>query len=211
MPLILAGSSLGPSTMKSLYITSKRSLAWPSATNLSSSPRAWTSSTSASPLVPISMACPVPTATMSTLQLFFFSKSGRMKVSKPESAVLVVVARRSVQPEAAGLAGGLGAGGWGRRCGGWRLRWRSARASWRCPQAASNRVKMVNPMSKRLSFIFSSPDQKIALCDDYGERTDGHTRQSCGADDLSVSCLFFTSYGFSLRDQEHLQQDKHDQ
>ena len=50
MPVILAGSSFGPTTMKSLYITSKRSLAKPSATNLSSALRLWTSSTSASPL-----------------------------------------------------------------------------------------------------------------------------------------------------------------
>jgi hypothetical protein len=51
------------------------------------------------------MACPVPTATVSTLQLNFFSKSGKMNVSRPESAVLVVVARRNVQPPALALVG----------------------------------------------------------------------------------------------------------
>jgi hypothetical protein len=94
---------------------------------------------------------------VSTLQLNFFSKSGRMTGSRPESAVLVVVASLSAQPETAGLLVGWAAGGWV-----------GAAAAGGCvgagagvvarPQAASNRVKMVNPMSKRLSFIFSSPD-----------------------------------------------------
>ena len=79
--------------MKSLYITSKRSLAKPSATNLSSALRLWTSSTSASPLLPISIAWPEPTAITSTLLFVSFSKSGKMKSRSPESAVLVVVAR----------------------------------------------------------------------------------------------------------------------
>src|SRR5450759_2703612 len=91
-PATLTGSFFGPTMMKSLYITSKRSLASPSATNLSSCARACTSSTSASPLRPISIAWPVPTATTFTLTLLAFSNTGRMKVSRPESAVVGGVA-----------------------------------------------------------------------------------------------------------------------
>jgi hypothetical protein len=48
----------GPATTKSLYITSKRRTAKPSARNLSSAALSWTKTTSASPRRPISSACP---------------------------------------------------------------------------------------------------------------------------------------------------------
>jgi len=57
-------------------------------------------STSASPCSPIAKALPVPTAMVLTLYPVAFSKSGINASSKPESWVLVVVARMIL-----GLAG----------------------------------------------------------------------------------------------------------
>src|SRR5579859_540244 len=104
---MLAGSLLGPTITKSLYITSSRLMPSPLSTKASSWARACTSTTSASPLAPSARAWPVPTATTSTRAPYFVLKSGRMAFSRPVSAVLVVVASRStVEPVPMEVAGG---------------------------------------------------------------------------------------------------------
>ncbi len=94
MPRTPAGSFLGPTMMKSLYITSLRTEPKPAAMNLSSSARACTSTTSASPFSPSFSAAPVPTDTTLTLPPYLASNTGNITFSKPEFSVLVVVAIR---------------------------------------------------------------------------------------------------------------------
>src|SRR3989304_1986459 len=83
----------GPTRMKSLCITSSRSLPKPSVMNCTSAAGEWTRRTSASPLRPIVIAWPEPTAIGFAVQPVRFSKRGRSTSSRPESWVLVVVAR----------------------------------------------------------------------------------------------------------------------
>jgi hypothetical protein len=90
MPRTFAGSFAGPTTMKSLYITSRRSTPNPAATNLSSSGRLWTSTTSTSPFSPSFMAFPVPTEITWTLRPLAASNFGTITLSRPELSVLVV-------------------------------------------------------------------------------------------------------------------------
>ena len=71
LPLMLAGSALGPISTKSLYITGKRFTPKPSARNFSSSDFACTNTTSTSPRRAVSSACPVPSATTFTPILVF--------------------------------------------------------------------------------------------------------------------------------------------
>ena len=66
VPLTLAGSSAGPMTTKSLYMTSRRLSILPSATYFFSSAGAWASTTSASPRAASVSAWPVPTAIVLT-------------------------------------------------------------------------------------------------------------------------------------------------
>ena len=68
MPLMPAGSLVGPTMMKSLYITACRSTPNPSAMYFSSAAGECTRRTSASPVSPILRASPLPTAT--TLVLY---------------------------------------------------------------------------------------------------------------------------------------------
>ena len=63
IPLIPAGSLLGPRITKSLYMTWRRFTPAPSATNFFSASGSCTSTTSTSPLRPYSRALPVPTET----------------------------------------------------------------------------------------------------------------------------------------------------
>ncbi len=88
-----AGSAAGPTRTKSLCITSRRWPAAPSATNFCSAAGECTSSTSASPRRPSSMAWPLPTARVLTCQPVSAVKAGSSSSSSPESWVLVVVAR----------------------------------------------------------------------------------------------------------------------
>src|SRR5262250_3095093 len=90
-PLIRAGSSSGPTTMKSLYMTRRRCRILPSSTYFRSSEGACTSATSASPRAARASACPVPTEMVLTERLDFFSNMGTRTSSSPDSWVLVVV------------------------------------------------------------------------------------------------------------------------
>ena len=92
LPLVLAGSALGPINTKSLYMTSKRLTAKPSATTLSSATLSCTNSTSASPRRPMSMACPVPSATTFTSIPLAFLNSGSRCENRPDCSVDVVEA-----------------------------------------------------------------------------------------------------------------------
>src|SRR3989304_2413074 len=83
----------GPTRMKSLCITSRRSLPKPSVMNCTSAAGEWTRRTSASPLRPRAFAWPEPTAMGLAVQPVRFSKTGRRTSRRPLSAVLVVVAR----------------------------------------------------------------------------------------------------------------------
>src|SRR5579859_6988926 len=87
-----AGSARGPTTTKSLYITSNRLTPKPSAMNWSSACRSCTSTTSASPRRPMSRAWPVPTATTFTAMPLCAAKRGRMKPNRPDCSVEVVEA-----------------------------------------------------------------------------------------------------------------------
>ena len=89
-PAMPAGSLAGPTTMKSLYMTSKRFTPPPSATNFSSDGLSCTNSTSPSPLTAFLMAWPVPTATTRTSMPVFFVNIGRMCLKRPEFSVDVV-------------------------------------------------------------------------------------------------------------------------
>src|SRR6266545_934973 len=89
-----AGSFAGPTTTKSLCMTSRRSTPQPSATNRSSRARAWTSTTSTSPSSPSLSAFPVPTEMTSTLHRHCASNGGSSTFRRPEFSVEVVVARR---------------------------------------------------------------------------------------------------------------------
>ena len=95
-PLIWAGSASGPTSRKSLYMTSRRSCILPSATYFFSSAGAWHSVTSASPRAASASAWPVPTEIVFTVSPVFFSNSGTSTSSSPESCVLVVVDRMTV-------------------------------------------------------------------------------------------------------------------
>ena len=89
-PLILAGSDFGPISTKSLYMTPKRFTPKPSATNFSSCDLACTNTTSASPRLPVSSACPVPCAMTFTSMPVLALNFGRMNPNSPESCVEVV-------------------------------------------------------------------------------------------------------------------------
>ncbi len=91
-PAIFAGSDLGPTRMKSLYITGKRFTPWPSPMNFSSADFACTNTTSASPRRAVSSACPVPCAITRTAIPVFFSKTGSRCLNSPEFSVEVVEA-----------------------------------------------------------------------------------------------------------------------
>src|SRR5580704_2556618 len=91
-PLTPAGSSLGPTRTKSLYMTPRRSMPLPSATNLSSPARSCTRSASASPRSPMASACPVPTATTRTSIPVASRKIGIKWPKRPDSSVEVVEA-----------------------------------------------------------------------------------------------------------------------
>ena len=89
-PAMPAGSAGGPTTTKSLYITSKRSTPPPSAMNFSSAALACTSSTSPSPFSAFLIAWPVPTATTRTSIPVFLVNSGSSTSNRPEFCVEVV-------------------------------------------------------------------------------------------------------------------------
>ena len=91
-PATSAGSASGPTITKSLYITSSRSTPCPSATNFSSEGLWWTRRTSASPLLAIRMALPVPTATTRTPMPVCSRNPGRRTSNSPEFSVEVVEA-----------------------------------------------------------------------------------------------------------------------
>jgi hypothetical protein len=95
-PLIFAGSSGGPMTTKSLYMTRRRLDILPSATYFFSRPGACASVTSASPRAANAKAWPVPTEMVFTVSPLFFSNKGTSTSSSPESWVLVVVARMTM-------------------------------------------------------------------------------------------------------------------
>ena len=90
MPATPAGSPLGPTMTKSLYMTSKRFTPWPSATNCSSSGLACTNSTSPSPLRAFLIAWPVPTATTRTSIPVLSWNSGSRWPNSPDCSVEVV-------------------------------------------------------------------------------------------------------------------------
>src|SRR5215472_16150065 len=90
MPAIPAGSLVGPTMMKSLYMTSRRPTPSPAATNLSSAWRSCTNTTSASPRCPSASAWPVPTATTRTSIPVALAKAGSRWVKSPEFSVEVV-------------------------------------------------------------------------------------------------------------------------
>src|SRR5712671_3856010 len=90
LPLMPAGSLLGPIRTKSLYITGKRFTPAPSCTNFSSAARACTKATSASPRRAVSSAWPVPCAITFTSMPVACRKIGRMWPNRPESSVEVV-------------------------------------------------------------------------------------------------------------------------
>ncbi len=92
LPLALAGSDAGPTTMKSLYITGKRLVANPSATNFSSAAVSCTNTMSASPRRPVSSAWPVPTATTRTSMPVACLNSGSRWPNRPDCSVDVVEA-----------------------------------------------------------------------------------------------------------------------
>src|SRR5439155_1586297 len=96
-PPILAGSASGPTTMKSLYMTSRRSWSLPSSTYFFSREGAWTRTTSASPRAARASAWPVPTDAVFTVRPACRSKIGTRTSSRPESCVLVVVDRMTVR------------------------------------------------------------------------------------------------------------------
>ncbi len=102
LPRRPSGSSLEPTRMKSLYMTSRRFTPWPSATNFSSAGRACTSTASTSPFLPSSSALPVPTEMTCTLTWCLASKAGSSCLSRPEFSVLVVVDRRMPRARAGG-------------------------------------------------------------------------------------------------------------
>ena len=92
-------------------MTSRRAPAVPSATNASSAAGECTSSTSASPRRPSSRACPLPTASVLTCQPVARVNSGSSSSSRPESWVLVVVARISdFSADGPGRRGGAAGG-----------------------------------------------------------------------------------------------------
>ena len=104
LPLILAGSSAGPTTTKSLNMTSVRLMPLPSSTNFFSAAGACTSSTSTSQFLPCSSALPVPTAThLSSMPVSFLKASPRTGKS-PVSSVLVVGGHHEGQVLGIGLA-----------------------------------------------------------------------------------------------------------
>src|SRR5262249_6824799 len=92
LPLMPAGSLLGPISTKSVYITGKRFTPKPSATNFTSSALACTNATSASPRLAVSSAWPVPCATTRTSMPVLALNAGRMWPNRPESWVEVVEA-----------------------------------------------------------------------------------------------------------------------
>ena len=90
VPATFAGSAFGPISTKSLYMTSRRPIPQPSATNLSSAGRSCTNTTSASPRRPTSSAWPVPSATTFTWMPVFCVNIGRMWPKRPDCSVDVV-------------------------------------------------------------------------------------------------------------------------
>ncbi len=91
-PFTCAGSLFGPTSTKSLYMTSKRLTPQPSARNFSSAALSCTNSTSASPRRPMSSAWPVPTATTCTSMPVAFVKAGSRCLKRPDCSVEVVEA-----------------------------------------------------------------------------------------------------------------------
>ena len=89
-PLTPAGSLLGPTRMKSLYMTACRFSPKPPATNFSSWGLAWTNTTSQSPRRPVSSACPVPCERTFTSIPVLALNSGKICPNNPESWVDVV-------------------------------------------------------------------------------------------------------------------------
>src|SRR5689334_11259209 len=90
LPSIFAGSDFGPTRMKSLYITSRRSTPNPSARNFSSATLSWTKTTSASPRRAVSSAWPVPSATTRTSIPVLALKAGSRWPNRPDCSVEVV-------------------------------------------------------------------------------------------------------------------------
>ena len=101
-PATPAGSPGGPTSTKSLCMTDSRVKPRPSSMNACSASGECTSSTSAWPRAPRSIACPEPTATVLTLHDPVRSKAGTNVSSRPVSCVLVVVAR-IIRPPGAGV------------------------------------------------------------------------------------------------------------
>ena len=91
-PSTRARSLAGPTRMKSLYITSRRSMPKPCSTKASSAALSWTKTTSQSPRSPILSACPVPTATTRTSMPVCLVKAGSRNPNSPDSSVEVVEA-----------------------------------------------------------------------------------------------------------------------
>ena len=89
-PFTPAGSAAGPTTTKSLYMTSFRCTPNPSATNFFSAAGAWTKTTSASPRDPVSSAWPVPCAMTRTSMPVFSVNFGRRYSNRPDASVEVV-------------------------------------------------------------------------------------------------------------------------
>ena len=94
-----------------MCITNRRCPAVPSATKACSAAGECTSSTSASPRRPSSMAWPLPTASVLTCHPLSRVNAGSSSSSSPESWVLVVVARISDFSAEGPAAGGAGAAG----------------------------------------------------------------------------------------------------
>jgi hypothetical protein len=106
-PLIFAGSFSGPTMTKSLYMTRRRLSILPSSTYFFSSAGAWASVTSASPREARASAWPVPTEIVFTVSPDVFSNIGTRTSSRPESWVLVVVERMTVDWARAASGGAL--------------------------------------------------------------------------------------------------------
>ena len=78
LPFTFAGSEAGPTMMKSLYMTSRRSLPFFSFMKAASASGSCTSSTSTSPFLPYCRALPVPTAThWSSMPVSFWNRGAR--------------------------------------------------------------------------------------------------------------------------------------
>src|SRR5262245_14113093 len=98
-PLICAGSCGGPMTMKSLYITRRREVAYPSCIHAFSAAGEWVRTTSPSPRAPCLRMSPLPATMALVRQPVAFSKASVRYVRIPLSCVVVVV-RMTTSPSA---------------------------------------------------------------------------------------------------------------